>query len=127
MRYCVAVVLAWIAYGFFGLAWAGDGGKRTGAIAPSDGCAAPPCCVDNYVKKPLPCVACPNVCRACDVYCKKPLPCVPSVATCGCPDHYCKKPVPCPCLNRPWQFYRCPPCECPSEVEPRTTPTRPGR
>ena len=77
----------------------------------ADCCPTAPCCPDNYCKKPMPCIPCPNWCGTPDNYCKKPMPCVPCPNWCGCPDNYCKKPCPNFCLTRIWQFYRCPPCD----------------
>jgi hypothetical protein len=94
--------------------------KRGEGARHADCCATAPCCPDNYCKKPLPCIPCPNWCGTADNYCKKPLPCVPCPDRCGCPDNYCKKPLPNLCLTRLWQFYRCPPCECerPADAKP---------
>jgi hypothetical protein len=49
-------------------------------------------CPDDYCKKTLPCVQCPE--KGCvDDYCKKTLPCVQCPEK-GCVDDYCKKTCP---------------------------------
>lgn len=58
-------------------------------------CAAVPCCCpDDYCRKPLPCIACPQLPSTCDNYCRKPLPCIQVPCLPGCPDDYCRRPFP---------------------------------
>jgi hypothetical protein len=115
-------------------ALAGDSSDKPGASARhADFFPTAPCCPDNYCKKPMPRVPCPNWCGTPDNYCEKPMPCVPCPNWCGCPGNYCKKPCPSICLTRLWQFYRCPPCECeltvnakpPAASKPAPSPPKP--
>jgi len=76
-------------------------------------CAAVPCCcVDDYCRKPLPCIPGCATSTCCDDYCRKPLPCLPSFCLPWCPDDYCRKPLPHFCWPVHRQFYRCPPDDC---------------
>jgi len=113
----------------------GTAAERRGESARHANCCATSCCCpDNYCKKPMPCIACPNWCGCPDDYCKKPMPCIACPSSCGCPDDYCKKPFPNLCLTRDWQFFRCPPCEgqyaagakaSPQAAQPKPTPAPP--
>lgn len=110
-----AILLSAALAGFPGgdLALGGElAGSRVVNGCRDGGCAAKVCCPDLYIKKPLPCPACPKCRDTVAVYCCKPQPCVGRVQACGCPDTYCKKPLPYPCVSRLWEYYRCAPGAC---------------
>lgn len=56
--------------------------------------SAPCCCVNDYCRKPTPCVPCPPLLGECDDYCRKPPPCVMIPCLPSCCDDYCRKPFP---------------------------------
>jgi hypothetical protein len=71
------------------------------------------CCPNDYCRKPMPCVPCPQPGRCPDDYCRKPMPCVPCPQASRCPDDYCRKPMPCLCWPPLPVKYSCGSCPPP--------------
>ncbi len=78
---------------------------------PARVCCSGPTCCDDYLRKPIPCVA-PHCGYLCDDYCGRcgVVPCRECDFVC---DDYCRRPVPVISCPNCTQFHRCPPDDLP--------------
>ncbi|MEX2173997.1 MAG: hypothetical protein WD872_06515 [Pirellulaceae bacterium] len=83
-------------------------------------------CLDDYCRKPWPCLPHAICGQCCDDYCRKPIPLLPCPAPSCCPDGYCPKPLPCPPSPLWSRWLICPPaCETGVPSKPAAIGLRP--